>query len=206
MKYSSKMEELLEILQSNNTKFKEKTIESINWYRQKIRALYKDVYIDHKKILDKNLPNKNIPSVGSMITFQYYPKYSKDKKVLPYYDRYPLVLILSPIKNGCFSGLNFHYLHPIERANIMSELYKYESIDKETKESTINISLDSSVKLKKYKKLIKRYNVNYIKRSVYKLKSYEWNIMLFLPTEKFFGENKQKVWSDSRNIIYDKRK
>ena len=46
------------------------------------------------------------PSQGRLNLFFYDPKF---KKTLPYYDTFPLVLPLEPIKGG-FIGMNFHYL------------------------------------------------------------------------------------------------
>ena len=51
------------------------------------------------------------PSVGRLNLFGYNPKL---RAKLPYYDIFPLVLPLEPIKGG-FMGMNFHYLPPLLR-------------------------------------------------------------------------------------------
>ena len=56
--------------------------------------------------------------IGSMQMFYYDPKY---KETLPYYDRFPLSIIVKPAKGG-FLGLNLHYLPPILRAQFLDAL------------------------------------------------------------------------------------
>jgi len=50
--------------------------------------------------------------------FEYTPKY---RKVLPHWDRYPLVLMGMPTKNG-FYGANLHYMEPIKRINLAEKI------------------------------------------------------------------------------------
>ena len=43
---------------------------------------------------------------------------AKHKATLPYYDGFPLILMLGPAKGG-FMGLNLHYLPPVVRARLL---------------------------------------------------------------------------------------
>ena len=73
------------------------------------------------------------PSAGRMNFFVYDPKY---KKTLPFYDTFPLVLPLEPIKGG-FMGLNFHYLPYPLRFRLLERMQKFAN----------NNQFDSSTKL-----------------------------------------------------------
>ena len=53
-----------------------------------------------------------------MNMFFYDPKH---KDTLPYYDRFPLSVIIGPAKGG-FYGLNLHYLPPVLRAKMLDAL------------------------------------------------------------------------------------
>ena len=59
---------------------------------------------------------------GRLYMFNYRNPIAKQS--LPYYDMYPVVLVINhrPSKNY-FQGLNFHYLPPKFRAELLDELY-----------------------------------------------------------------------------------
>lgn len=57
---------------------------------------------------------------GELIAFQYSAKTAEE---LPYWDRYPLVIVTEIKKDG-WVGINLHYLHPRHRARILYELHK----------------------------------------------------------------------------------
>jgi len=179
--------------------FKQRTGESLEWYRKKMFAEFGDKNIDPIALFDKNkYPNK--PQIGNIVTFRYNPKLAN---TLPYYDLYPLVLILKILPDG-FLGLNFHYLSPKYRAWFMDRLYKYQTFSKQDETFKINMSykiLKGTSKLSMYKPCIKRYRNRNIGNMFYTVLPSEWDFVLFLPTEKFVGAKKQKVWKDSENEI-----
>lgn len=182
---------------SDQNVFRQRTTESLEWYKKKLFAEFGDRQLDPLSIFDKNkYPNK--PEPGNIVTFRYNPKLAK---TLPYYDVYPLVLILKLLPDG-FIGLNFHYLSPKHRAWFMDRLYKYQTFSKKDETFKINMSykiLKSTSKLSMYKPCIKRYRRANIGNMFYTLLPSEWDLILFLPTEKFMGSKKQKVWKDSEN-------
>ena len=63
----------------------------------------------------KSKPVTRTGPQGNMYMFFYDPKY---KETLPYYDGFPLIIMLGPAKGG-FMGLNLHYLPPAVRARLL---------------------------------------------------------------------------------------
>lgn len=179
--------------------FKQRTFESLEWYRKKIFLQFGDKNIDPTALFDKK-KYENRPKIGNIVTFRYNPKLAQ---TLPYYDRYPLVLILKILPDG-FLGLNFHYLSPKHRARFMDRLYKYQTFSKKDETFKINMTykiLKGASKLSMYKPCLKRYKNRNIGTMFYTLLPSEWDFVLFLPTEKFVGAKRQQVWDDSENEI-----
>jgi len=93
-----------------------RTKESREWFRQKAQRLTR---VNREKLLkDDQITQSNRQVVGNMYMFFYDPK---TKDTLPYYDRFPLVIVVGPAEGG-FYGLNLHYLPPVLRARFLDEL------------------------------------------------------------------------------------
>lgn len=194
-------EDLVELARDNEV-FNKRTLQALTWHKNKVKEKFgsKDILPD--AFFDKkNYPNKPIP--GNIVTFRYAPKL---KNTLQYYDEFPLVLIVKLVPGG-FLGLNFHYLHPIDRATYMSKLAKYE---KPFSDGTIKINITRYSALKTvcnipfHKECIKAYKTSNIKTMFYTLTPEEWDIALFLPTEKFIKKKKQDVWKESTQRVRKK--
>ena len=100
-----------------------------------------------------------------MYTFFYDPK---TKEKLPYYDRFPVVLIIDSTSTG-FSGLNFHYIPPKYRAKLLDELYEFEIEDEDTEDESMRTRirvnynlLQSTAKMKFFRPCYKRYLTSHI--------------------------------------------
>lgn len=134
---------------------------------------------------------------GEFYLFNYDPK---NKETLPYYDRYPLVLILD-IYPGGFLGLNFHYIPATDRAKLMDSLYRV-ATDKEFDEDTkLRVTYDivrSLGRTKYYKPCIKRYLNNHVRSRYIKIHPAEWDIVLMLPLDRFEKARRTRVYADSR--------
>ncbi|CAB4141269.1 DNA end protector protein [uncultured Caudovirales phage] len=198
MKLTKKYTSLLEAIEKNSDS-RLRTVQALDWYRKKILEYFGSKNIDARTIYGSNRTKKRfIP--GDIVTFRYKPKL---KDVLPYYDTYPLVLILKIIPGG-FIGLNFHYIDPRSRAYFMDVLYDYLKYYAQSKELKINITYDklaNTPRLSYYRPCIKRYLNSNIGNMFYILSPDEWNIALFLPTESFVKETKEEVWGESKKII-----
>ena len=135
---------------------------------------------------------------GNMYMYFYDPK-TKDE--LPYYDRFPLILMVEPAPGG-FYGLNLHYLNPRVRAKFLDELMKT-APKKITDKSRIRARyslLKSSKKFKEFKPCFKHYLTEHVKSKIVRVPMSEWEIAIFLPTEQFVKKGKSAVWADSNKI------
>ena len=75
---------------------------ALQWLKDKASAIK-----DFSRKFKKSNKRKTFEP-GMMLMFGYDPKW---KKILPFYDKYPLCIIISPAPKG-FMGLNLHYLPP----------------------------------------------------------------------------------------------
>ena len=108
--------------------------------------------------------------------------------VLPYYDMFPMIMLLSAEKET-FLGINFHYLRPKWRAILLDRVT-----------AKIGGGLPKWSKLRQIKQIaptIKRYRYDHIMRKVVPIEENEQEIAIFLPTERFRKSAKAKVWSES---------
>lgn len=138
--------------------------------------------------------------VGSMYMFFYDPK---TKDTLPYYDRFPLVIVLGPAKGG-FYGLNLHYLPPALRAKFLDELMGITNNDKFDKTTKFDLTynlLSRAQKLKYFKPCFKHYLSDHVKSRFALVPATEWEIAVFLPMADFRKANNFKVYADSKKMI-----
>ena len=138
--------------------------------------------------------------IGNMYLFAYDPKH---KDTLPYYDRFPLIFPINKAKGG-FLGINMHYLPPILRAKLMDQLYTIlnnKNFDETTKLRASYKILAGASKFKEFKPTIKHYLNQHVRTKPAYINPSEWDIALFLPTQKFVGASATKVYADSRKII-----
>lgn len=149
---------------------------------------------------DRDRPQTDRFIMGNMYLFAYDPKH---KDTLPYYDRYPLIFPINKAKGG-FLGINMHYLPPILRAKLMDQLYTVlnnKNFDETTRlRASYNI-LNGAAKFREFKPTIKHYLNAHVRTKPAYIMPSEWDIALFLPTQKFVGATATQVYRDSRQII-----
>ena len=135
-----------------------------------------------------------------MIMYFYDPK---TKETLPYYDKFPLTIIVGPAPGG-FYGLNLHYLPVPLRAKMLDSLMDITNnrkYDETTKFQATYNTLKRASKLKYFKPCFKHYlNSNVRSRFAY-VPPPEWEIATFLPTADFQKSGKSTVYKDSRAAI-----
>jgi len=173
-----------------------------DWYRDQAREIKRIEETAYFKQAQDRYENRF--RIGHMYQFIYNPKH---KDTLPYYDRVPLIFPINRAKGG-FLGINFHYLPLQLRARLMDALYEVSSNDNFDETTKIRASysiLNASTKYKEFAPTVKHYlSTHVVSRLVYIAPS-EWDIALFLPTERFVGASKTAVWADSRKIIRGQR-
>lgn len=169
---------------------------SIDWYRKKINSI-NNKPSSEELITKGNQKTMIIP--GNMYFYFYDPKYKDDIKKLPYYDKFPIVIVLDRYKNG-FLGLNLHYLSPKHRGIFLAQLYALRSNSKLNESTRLQVTynfLKESSELSLFKPCIKKYLYNHTKSNYARISSQDWLTAVFLPVAKFVRANNTTVWSDS---------
>ena len=170
------------------------------WFRsaaQEVSSVNTNQLMNDKK----NLVNKmNEESIGSMYMFSYNPKH---EKTLPHYDMFPLIFPIG-MKNNGFLGMNLHYLPPVLRATLMNNLYETLNNKKYDNTTKLKISyelLNAAGRFKEFKPCIKRYLFSHVVSNFQYVSPEDWDKAIMLPTERFVGKSKDKVWADSMSKI-----
>jgi len=177
-----------------------RTEQSRQWFRRRLQSIRR---VNRRELLQSdeiNLVNKSQPLIGSMNMFFYDPK---TKDTLPYYDRFPLAIIVGPAPGG-FYGLNLHYLPPILRAKMLDALMDITTDSKYDERTRFRLSyntLQRVSKLKYYKPCLKHYLFAHVRSRLGRVNAPEWEIATFLPTQDFAKKGMRAVYTDSRKMI-----
>ncbi len=174
-----------------------RTADARNWFRDKAAS----TNVAPSTLIKRNRAKVvGRTAVGSMYMFQYDPKL---KQKLPYYDRFPLIFMIEDYSDG-FLGINMHYLPPQLRARLMDALYETVNNQRYDESTKLRVSynlLKSVAKYKMFKPTVKRYLTQQVRSRFILIDPVEWDIALFLPTQRFSKASADKVWSDSRKMI-----
>lgn len=175
-----------------------RTKESREWFRRKAQEI---TGVNRSQMMRQE-PLKRTPNfvVGEMFMYFYDPKH---KKTLPYYDRFPLSIIVDLAPDG-FYGINLHYLPMTLRAKFLDALLDITTNKKYDKTTRFRMSyqmLKSSSKMKYFKPCFKHYLVDHVKGNFAKVPAPEWEIAVFLPTADFRKASESQVYRDSRKAI-----
>ena len=143
----------------------------------------------------KGFKKKAVLKPGKMYTFGYDAKL---KAILPYWDKFPLIVVLDTYKDG-FLGLNFHYLSPIDRQKFFTQILKFSNQTGDpmdfTDKARFNISWDAVKNIKHADKMIHKYLYGHVRTSLLEAPPNEWENVIFLPYQKFVGASAKSVWS-----------
>ena len=175
-----------------------RTQASRDWFRKKAQSMRR---VNRSQLMKEDpiqLSNRQV--VGSMYMFFYDPKL---KKELPYYDSFPLVIVIGPAEGG-FLGMNLHYLPPVLRAKFLDSLLEVASNEKYDDTTRFEVSyslLKRAAKFKYFKPCVKHYLSNNVKSRFARVPAPEWEIATFLPTADFQKSGKSSVYRDSRKMI-----
>jgi len=172
--------------------------ESMDWFRKKAQKIRR---INRKELMNEDpLELRTNMRPGNMFMFFYDPKH---KETLPYYDTFPLVIMVDKAPKG-FYGLNLHYLNPILRAKFLDSLMDITtnaSYDDSTRFKVSYALLKKAAKFKYFKPCFKHYLTEHVKSRFAYVPAPEWEIATFLPTADFKKANPNTVYSQSRGMI-----
>ena len=173
-----------------------RTDESRRWFQKKVKELGT---INTTKLMnDDSLKEVVNPKVGDMIMYMYD---AKGKADLPYWDAFPLTILVGPTKGG-FQGINLHYLSPGVRGQFLAKLMDMapKKINESSRLTRIRYdALQSVAKYKEFKPCFKRYLMSQVKSKIVRVPMTEWEIATFMPTQQFKKVKDQSVWRYSRD-------
>jgi hypothetical protein len=171
------------------------TKESLEWFRKRLRSVTR---INGTKILEDGAFKKvTKPRIGGMYMYFYDPKH---KETLPFYDKFPLIILLDVTPTG-FTGLNLHYLQPLYRAKFFDKLMDFtnnKKYDNTTKFRLTYQFLKSASKMKEFQACYKQYLTKHVKTKIVEVASTEWETVVFLPTDQFVYNTRNTVWRKMR--------
>lgn len=172
--------------------------ESMDWFRRKAQSMGR---VNRRQLMNQDpveLRNRGV--LGNMYMYFYDPK---TKDTLPYYDSFPLTIVVGPAPGG-FYGLNLHYLPPVLRARMLDGLMDVtnnKNYDETTKFQVRYNMLQRTSKLKYFKPCFKHYLNEHVRSRFALVPAPEWEIATFLPTADFQKSGKSAVYKDSRKMI-----
>ena len=201
----------------------EMTSEEFDFEFKSMREMYKEFEGDPiKRIRElgeeeaKNSPNQLLQSAGRtkrllpgrMYMFNYRNPISK--ATADYYDMYPVVLVMNVYEQkDYFQGLNFHYLPPIYRAELMDQLFQYvmnSGTQGDELSTTIRAKLEPRINyefmkkrrnLMSFKPLFKRYNMNNVIGQYLYVPPKAWDFIMMMPLARFRKAGINRVYRDS---------
>jgi hypothetical protein len=178
-----------------------RTKESIKWFRERAEDMGK-IKARGQLMKEEELTLRSKSLNGQMLMYFYDPK-GKDE--LPYYDKFPLTVVVDKAPGG-FYGLNLHYLPPILRAKLLDalmEITNNKKYDETTRMEFTYKKLKAAAKYKWFKPCFKHYLTEHVKSRFALVPASDWEIATFLPTAdwKKTSQSGEKVWADSRKQI-----
>tara|TARA_R110000796_G_scaffold31104_6_gene82745 strand:+ start:3664 stop:4263 length:600 start_codon:yes stop_codon:yes gene_type:complete len=181
---------------------KTRTPESEEWFTQKVKELQTP---SRKALLNDTALQKTTKVMpGDMYMYFYDPKH---KETLPYYDRFPLTIMVGPAPGG-FYGLNLHYLNPVARARLVNELFKLapKDINDTTRLKRMRYDLLTGVqKYREFKPCFKHYLLPQVKSQFARVPMTDWETAIYLPVQQFKKKGSRTVWAQSTREYRQKK-
>jgi hypothetical protein len=175
-----------------------RTKESMDWFRKRAHDIRR---VDRNALMkSESVQLRNRQAVGRMYFWFYDPKH---KETLPYYDTFPLGIIVGPAKDG-FHALNLHYLPPLIRAKFLDELMDITTNNKYDDNTKFKITyglLKSTTKYKEFKPCFKHYLTKHVRSRFALIPAKEWEIATFLPAADWQKKGAHAVYRFSRQMI-----
>lgn len=168
---------------------------STRWFREKVKELGE---VPSQQLIREGYVTVR-PNWGRMNFFMYDPKHKDNTDILPYYDRFPLVLPIEEYNDG-FLGLNFHYLSIPMRLKLLTVISEYATNDKLDETTRIRLTWNRIKRNPLVRPTVKRYLANHVRTPFRRIDADEMMIAALLPVQKFVRANSSQVYSDSRRM------
>ena len=181
--------------EKTSAQIKSMSRESYQWLLKKIADIRNPSAIP-RTIKGETERNTRRTLLGGLYFFYYDPK-TKDE--LPYYDKFPLVLMLERYPDG-FLGLNLHYLPIKYRVAFLDKLLQFAMYNEEDEIKRLRVTyeiLSASKRFREFRPCIKRYLNSQIKSRILAVQPNEWDVAIFLPIQQFKGAKPSQVWKES---------
>ena len=168
-------------------------VNSLDWFRKTIN---KEVSASEynqlrNQIISDPIRGRRRFFQGMMYFFFYnQPEY---QATLPFYDTFPLVLMLSR-KKDTFFGVNLHYLPPKRRLTLFMEMQKFGQGNR------IMLPYGTMIKDRKWKILkpcFRQYKVGLVTGNLINISAEDWPIAVNLPVERFKKQGKTAIWANT---------
>jgi hypothetical protein len=175
--------------------------DSIAWLKEKIVEIKRPDKIS-AAIRGETFRKANQFKIGMMYCFFYDPKTKDD---LPYWDKFPVVLILEKYNDG-FLGLNLHYLPVKFRMLFLAKLMRFAQLTAEDDIKRMRISyeiLNSAKRYAEFRPMLKRYLFGRLRSKLLMVQPNEWDVASMLPLQQFKGARTNTVWKDSMQHYKD---
>lgn len=169
--------------------------DSLAWMKKKIQEIRSPSSMALGMAREKSRQTTKF-KLGQLYCFYYDPKGKED---LPYYDIFPMVLVLDRYEDG-FLGLNLHYLPYRYRVAFLKKLFDYAVLDKDDEIKRLRVTYDiltTSRRLREFQPCLKRYLFGHIKSRLLTIQPSEWEVATLLPLQQFRKAKPNKVWQDS---------
>jgi len=145
---------------------------------------------------------------GRMYMFNYRNPISK--ATADYYDMFPVVLVMNVYEQkDYFQGLNFHYLPPLYRAELMDQLFPYvmnSGSQGDELATSIRAKLEPRIthdfmkkrrNLMSFKPMFRRYNMQQIIGQYLYIPPKAWDFIMMMPLARFRKAGINRVYRDS---------
>ena len=141
-------------------------------------------------------------TIGKMYFYQYDAEH---KDTLPYWDKFPLIFpfdFFTTKGNNYMLGINMHYLPPVARLAVFTELLKLRDEKRFRGSTKLRLTYDKLKALSTNKLIapcVKMYFLDskHILSNMVEVPADDWEIALFLPVARFQGASNAEVYADS---------
>jgi hypothetical protein len=168
-----------------------------SWYDGEVRKLRRKQYTPNRIMRGSPEDLRTRIRPGFMYMYIYDAETKKD---LPYYDRFPCVLVMRVMGDG-FVGLNLHYLPYYLRFILLDRLWRFRSNTRMDETTRMRFTWETIAGVAKYRAAVpcvKRYKYSRLRSQFRIIEINDWATAMLLPVENFRKASKENVWQDSK--------